>query len=302
MRSRRQGHLRNLFTFLSVFATLVVVIEMILQSLGGSICPTEGCKIVSSHVRFGDYPILVIGLVTFLLLSCCSWKDRRETSQRWGQLIDAVLIVALACEGFLAGYQAFSIHTACLFCLGILAVMAMLGLLRLASGNFAVLTGFGAFAAVFSMLYLVPLPSNSVVIPNEGRLLLFYSKDCKHCSELIQELDRQKIDVKHLLVNEYAAYLKQMGVEHVPTLMVNEPLQKIFLTGKDAILKYLAACAPRPISSEPAVSARKPARRTASKHETPAASTPDLFQPAPVFTLTTATDDPGMCRQDEACK
>jgi hypothetical protein len=72
---------------------------------------------------------------------------------------------------------------------------------------------------------------------------LFYSKDCKHCSEIMKDLEEKKVTVTHLTVAEYAGFLKNMGIEHVPTLMVNDPYQKIFLTGKDAIRQYLSACA-----------------------------------------------------------
>ena len=292
----------NIFTGLSAVATLTVLLEIVLQSFGRSICPAEGCKIVSAHARYGELSILLIGLLTFLTLTMLSLYGRKGAMRHRDALINAVLIVSLASEGYFTGYQAFFVHTPCLFCLGILSVIVLLGLIRVVMGELIVLlSGFCAFGAVFGMLYLVPPPAANISLPADSRLLLFYSKDCKHCSEVIKELDDKKIAVAHLPVGEYAAYLKGMGIEAVPTLMVNDPYQKVFLTGRDAIDRYLQSCEDRsrvPVAPANMKSMRKKPQPSAAK----SAPAPDLFNPTSLFSAPAPSADDGMCREDEICK
>ena len=48
-------------------------------------------------------------------------------------------------------------------------------------------------------------------LPKNERLILFYSKDCKHCAEVIRELDEKKITVAHVPVNEYVVFPEKHG-------------------------------------------------------------------------------------------
>ena len=57
------------FLVVAVMATLFVLLEMLLQSYGKSICGTAGCRLVAKQTRFGDLSILLVGLGTFSLLS-----------------------------------------------------------------------------------------------------------------------------------------------------------------------------------------------------------------------------------------
>ena len=55
---------------------LFVLTETIMQFFGKSICFTEGCKVVSQQVRYGEISILLIGLATFALLALFSALNR----------------------------------------------------------------------------------------------------------------------------------------------------------------------------------------------------------------------------------
>jgi hypothetical protein len=292
----------KLFFGVSAFATLLVLTEIVMQFFGASICPTEGCKVVAEHVRYGDLSILLIGFATFSLLALFSGLGlfaNRAVNPRYG---NAVLIVALACEGYFTGYQAFAVHTPCLFCLVIFGIIVLLGCLRLVAGEWDLIAGFAACAAVFGMLYLVPPAGGSVDLPKGERLVLFYSKDCKHCAEIKKELEENRTAVTHLAVAEYAEFLKNMGIEHVPTLMVNDPYQKIFLTGKDAIRRYLAACAePERVPETRPGKGKSKAGTSASPPE--AGAVIDIFSMPELLSGpgSTAAQD-GMCREEEICK
>jgi len=288
---------------MSSLATIFVLTEIIMQFFGKSICQTEGCKAVAQHVRYGDLSILFIGLVTFSLLALLSFLNRSVDKKGLDPLINLILIVSLACEGFFTGYQAFGIHTPCVICLIILAIMIMLGILRLLAGETALIAGFVSLAAVFGMFYLVLPATTTVVLPGNDRLVLFYSKECKHCAEIINEFEANKMPVKHVEVNEYAAYLKGMGIEYVPTLFVNSQYQKIFITGTDAIRGYLFTCSTAAKAAEKGNQKVRSGKTKKPRQTDDAGMAPDIFSPQGVLTQPGATvPAAGMCKEDEVCK
>jgi hypothetical protein len=301
MQDRKQVF-KRIFLAVSSMATIFVLTEIVMNTFGKSICPTEGCKIVAQHVRYGDISILLIGIAAFSVLTLLSFLDLYRNKASAGSLINLVLIVSLACEGFFTGYQAFSIHTPCLFCLIIFALIGILGIIRLLEGEREVIAGFLSLAAVFSMLYLVMPAGVPVDLPADDRFILFFSKDCKHCTEVIQNLDEKKFKVNHLDVAEYSAFLKNMGIDTVPTLMVNTPSQKLFITGKDAILHYVLSC------TLPQETKAKDGRKT-KEDASPAVSAPgkgaagDIFsQPFLLTEPSVSAEETGVCKQDEVCK
>ena len=199
------------------------------------------------------------------------------------------------------GYLAFRIHTLCLFCVTIFCFMVILGITRLLAGEIDVIAGFAALFAIFIIQYLVLPAGVPVNLPTNERLILFYSQDCKHCAEVIQEFDEKKISVAHLSVKEYVGFLKNMGIETVPTLMVNDPNQKIFLTGTVAINRYLLAC------TAPTAVRDKAAKKMSLKKDEPTVQSStkkiDIFsQPELLSAPVTSTANEGMCKQDEICK
>ena len=302
MQERKQTY-DKIFFAMSSLATIFVLAEIIMQLFGRSICQTEGCKVVAQHVRYGDLSILFIGIVTFSLLAVLSYLARYVNKKGLDPLINLILIVSLACEGFFTGYQAFAIHTPCVLCLIILGIMVVLGILRLLAGETALIAGFVSLAAVFGMFYLVLPATATVALPEHDRLILFYSKECKHCAEIMKEFEANKMPVQHVEVNGYAAYLKSMGIEHVPTLYVNSQYQKIFITGNDAIRRYLFTC------SDASKTAEKSKQKVKSGKTKNPGQTDDVGVPMDFFNpqgLLTQSDGPasesGMCKEDEVCK
>ncbi len=290
-----------IFLIVSGLASLFVLTELVMKSFGKSLCVTEGCKMTAQSARFGDVSIFLVGLATFLSFASLTLLNRRIRKPVIERLINLILVVALAGEGFFMGYLAFRIHTLCLFCVTIFCFMVALGIARLLSGEKDILAGFAALFAIFIIQYLVLPAGVPVTLPVNERLILFYSKDCKHCTEVIQELDEKKISVAHLPVNEYVGFLKNMGIENVPTLMVNDPYQKIFLTGKDAITRYLLACTASKAVGD------KSRKKATPKQNGPVArdagTTIDVFsQPDLLSAPATSAAGEGMCKEDEICK
>ncbi len=291
----------TLFFAVSLVAALFVLTETVLKFFGKSICPYEGCRMTAQYARFGDLSIFLAGLALFSLLALLARVNRTGEKPAIGRLINIVLIAGLAGEGFFMGYLAFRIHTICIFCVTVSAFVASLGLIRILSGEKEVIAGFVAFGAVFCLQYLVLPAGVPVTLPQE-RLILFYSKECKHCSEVIAELEQRQIAAARLQVNEYAGFLKNMGIENIPTLLVNDPFQKIILTGKDAIIRFLGTCAPD------GVAAGKASPKAKSRTAAPAPpvvqgnTTFDIFSQPGLLTVPSTTTSEGMCREDAVCK
>jgi len=300
MKQHKQAY-NTIFLSISVLATLFVFTEIVLKSFGKSICGTEGCKMTAQAARFGDISIFLVGFGTFFSLAGLSLLSRRIRKPGIERFINLILVIALAGEGFFMGYLAFRIHTVCLFCITIFIFMITLGLFRLLAGETDVLAGFGALAAVFVIQYLVLPAGVPVHLPVNERFLLFYSKDCRHCAELIKELDEKKIQVAHLPVGDYAVFLKNMGIEGIPTLMVNDPYQKIFLTGKEAIERYLLACM-NPKSVGVTVPGKAKARYKAVTPDPDRNVTFDLFRQQSLLTSPNQSADNGMCNEEKVCK
>ena len=152
----------KLFLIVTIVGTLFVLTEMVLRYFSKSICSTVGCKLVASHARYGDISILFIGLLTFLLLIALTVMSSCFNKPAFGEYMNLILIVSLACEGYFTGFQAFRIHRPCIFCLTVFGFIIALGLLRLLQGEREVITGFAAMAGVFSLCYLI-LPVESTV-------------------------------------------------------------------------------------------------------------------------------------------
>jgi len=293
----------RIFLAVSSIGMLFVLSEIIMQMLGKTICFTEGCKVVAQIVRYGDISILVLGMLLFSTLAVLAKLNLTYNKPTLERLINFIIIVALACEGFFMGYLAFRLYTVCIFCVIVFSLLVTLGILRLLSRHHEVVAGFAACAAIFSLLYLVLPVGVTVNVPEHERLILFYSKDCKYCSVVMAELEQNNIPAKHVEVGAYAGLLKGIGIEGVPTLMVNDPNQKVFFTGQDAIRRYLRVCSE---TKNPAVKSEKKKKPGKARNQSTATSTDlnlDLFTGRSILTgPVNTTPGVGVCKEDEICK
>lgn len=236
MKPRRTPDL--VFLALACVGVLLCGAEIWLRFQGKSICGTEGCRLVAEQARFGEISILLMGLALFAALAAAGAFSSLRGSAFADQVVSTVLIVSLACEGFLTGYQAFSIRAPCYFCLIVCGLLIALGLVRLWAGQLEVLYGFAAMAAVLSFQYLIMPTRPALALPSE-RLVLFYSDQCPHCVEIRKELEEKKIVAGHVPVAQYVGLLKDLRIEGIPTLLVNDPSRKLLLTGADTIRQFL---------------------------------------------------------------
>ena len=281
---------------------LYVLAELILQAFGKSICYTEGCKVVAQYVRFGDSSILIIGFLMFAALAALTALNLNSGRETFEKYINIILIAALASEGYFTGYQAFSIHVPCFFCLTLFGLLFVLGVLRLLSGEREIVAGFAAMAVVFSLLYLVLPAGGAVHLPADEQFVLFYSKECKYCAEVIGEIEESRIPVKHVLVNEYSDFLRSMGIEHVPTLYVNTPYEKLFITGKEPIESYLH-CKSQGAAAERKKTVERQKKKAGNAQTGGTGTAPGIFSvPDTQIQVIQPPAGEGMCKENEECK
>jgi glutaredoxin/uncharacterized membrane protein len=283
----------KLFSIVSGLGALFVMTEAILQSMGKSICPAEGCRLVARYARYGDVSILLFGILLFAVLFLLSIMSSKSGNPVLNNFINLVLVASLASEGFFTGYQAFRVHAACVFCLIVFGFLFVLGLLRLLSGHREMLAGYASLIAVFGLFYLVLPVQQTVTLPSDKKMVLFTSEGCKYCAEVLKAIDEKKLPVDRVLVKKYTGFLKSMGIEHVPTLYVNNGNEKTFLTGRDAILSYLAC-----------KQTGAPARTEKKKHENK--STGFNLEhlggkTGQTFTIVIPSSNKDACQADEKC-
>ena len=293
----------KIFLAVSSIGVLFVLTEMIMQSLGKSLCFTGGCKVVAQTVRFGEISILLIGLLLFISLVLFTALNLARSRPAFERLINFTLIVALACEGFFMGTLAFRLSSVCIFCVIVFSLLVTLGILRFLSRHHEVIAGFGACAAIFSLLYLVLPVGVTLNVPEHERLVLFYSTDCKYCAEVMAELERNNIIAKHVKVGAYAGLLKSIGIEGVPTLLVNDPSQKVFITGEEAIRRYMRVCSEAKSTAGLPGKKKKRGKAGNSAAATGTELNLNLFTQQSILTGPVNTaPGVGVCKENEICK
>lgn len=293
----------RLFLIVSILGALYLATEAVLLSFGTSICATEGCKVVAQYARFGDRSFVLVGLAVLVLLAGLAWQSAREESATRDRVMNAVLMAALTAEGFLVGYQLLWLSTVCVFCISVFGIFVTLGALRVLSGHREALAGFGALVLLL-VLFVVILPAGGKRLPKDAKIILFYSTECKHCTEIRTEIDASGIEVTNVLISEYASTLKGLGIEEVPTLLVNGPYERVFFTGTTAIRGYLASCCPA--NEGPLRSRAAPTSRPASsavKGQPTSLSDPIIPFPTPGTpgSILNPLPDEGLCKEEQKC-
>ena len=287
------------FFIVSVLGTLYLLVEAGLQVFGRSICVSGGCGLVAQLARFGDLSMILIGFIALAFLALLSGLNRRRRSGLLDFAINLALIAALAAEGFFVGYQVFWLPEVCLLCLSVFGIFVSLGLLRLFAGWKEAAAGFAAFAVVLCFVGFV-LPPQGTALPSDKKMMLFYNTECTHCLEIKEEIDKNKLEIIPVLVKDYTATLRNLGVDSVPTLFVNGRYEKLIITGKEAIRRYLAACQSSGVST-PSVSGAPASKKESSLKSGDSGSVlplSPLGAPNPIFNPST---DEGVCKEEQKC-
>ncbi|GAB6182497.1 vitamin K epoxide reductase family protein [Thermodesulfovibrio hydrogeniphilus] len=232
MKIQLSSKLSYVSSFLYLLGLLFSLTELILHFYNKSLCKTEGCRIVESFVRGGDIVLLLIGILLFSVLFYLSIK------QKFPYIHSALLIISLATEGYLLGFQSFIIKEFCVFCLTIFTILFISAVLRLIQGRRELAFAFLSFVSVFFITYFVNPQINEMP---SAQYVLLYSKDCPHCKEVIQLCTQMSIPVHAVDVKEVSGILKSLKINSVPVLYCNQGTEKKFIVGADSIKQYLFA-------------------------------------------------------------
>lgn len=257
----------------SLLLTPVIGIIVSLNALASQIrtnqpCPTEGCMIVGSYATFGEIPIIIMGIFLFsllLIMGACSILHGKSITLITGIMkkyrltpalcMEIILVSSLAVEGYLIGFQLFVAQNVCVFCLTVFALIALTTVFFALSVHPAVLLKAGAvFATVFVALILVS-PGNNLKVTQlpdmaENRILrgnpshefyLIYGNECPHCENIIKYCStfNGDIDVKLCPADKSGPLLSALGINSVPTMIINAPGHMEIIVGENKIIEYI---------------------------------------------------------------
>jgi uncharacterized membrane protein len=256
---------------LSLLASLLTAAQTLFILLrGDGLCFNEGCRIVDNLT---SVPPVVFNLVGFLFFQLVFWGLLLERKNPGWPLktVRMLAVAGVASEGVLVGFQLSIAGAFCAYCL---VICAFIVLLNISLGFKQTAAGAVAFAAVFlafSGLQLNTAQGDKDLCLDRGnfgmrpadqsypQFYLFFSSNCVHCENIIGLLKTidscsvhfQPIDDIRTLdfpglertpaysTSANRSFLKSLGIEEVPILMVKDQDGIRILEGEQHIRVYL---------------------------------------------------------------
>lgn len=198
-------HCKRKQTYLLCFAvctvtTIFLCIESWYQLQGKSLCSSKACAIVGQYISLNESLLVAIGACFFLLLASLFYFAKRY----WlylSNIIFILLLLAVAVDSSLIGFQFFSIGKRCMLCLGVASAIILLSIFFcIAERSFIKFIVFtSVWIAVFGSHSIFEPPAkvpslNSVPIyqriENHNTTAypintLFFSLQCNHCMDVL---------------------------------------------------------------------------------------------------------------------
>ena len=217
----------SIFTKISILGALWVLLEIIMGLFHKSVCTSSGCTIAASYNRYPEFVMLFIGLLLFTVLGLLKEKKKEK-------LLDAILIGALASEGYLQAFEIFTAHTFCIFCTVTFLIILTLFILRVKENKEIFLKGLSAFLFVFVTVFLI----NNPTIKIKDQYTLLYLPGCPHCEHTEKFLDSIHVSYDKIDASSHKGLIMSMGINEVPVLFVREPYGYKVLVGSDSIESF----------------------------------------------------------------
>jgi len=227
---------KRLFNITAVAGFLLTTIELILKFSRSSLCNSRGCLLAESSLIIPDKFLISLGIITFLTLFFLSILNKES-------LIDALLVVIFSLEGVLVGYQLFRLKNICYFCISVFSIFVVLALLRVLQKRWFVLTGFLSFLSVLLLLAVLK-PTVSSTLPNSNTVLI-YKTSCPHCERVEKFLKLKGLKIKEVDVTKCTGFLKSLGIEAVPALVIRGRGKIEVLIGDNNIINYFSNPEPK---------------------------------------------------------
>jgi uncharacterized membrane protein len=200
----REAWLLLFFLLLGLGLSLELGLQYFQQS---GLCPSTDCAVAGQAVRYGEQGLVLAGAVFFWVLSLLVFLAKHRPGGTLWQLIQVLLLGALAFDGGLISYQLLQLELTCWLCiavaLGLLVSLGLFSLVRRAIFMFAlglaVWVGAGAANAVLVFPEAPPSVEETWVLQQasqeqgqeELKLYLFFSLNCPHCKEVLVNLAEQ---------------------------------------------------------------------------------------------------------------
>ncbi|MDZ7696233.1 MAG: hypothetical protein U5R49_04630 [Deltaproteobacteria bacterium] len=189
--------------FLTLIAALFLSVEFGLQKTGhGGLCPTTGCALVGSFVRYGEITFIGLGVVFFWLLTALLLLEKRPKKPRLWMVATIILIAGLAFDGAILGFKRFAIQEICILCYGVgaslLVTLLAYGWSRRSLAT--VVLGVAVWSAGFASQAMLAFPertpdlSETVMTtfrpaqPDGRQIFFFFSLHCDKCNGVMASL------------------------------------------------------------------------------------------------------------------
>jgi len=211
----------------------LVAIEIFLKVFSGvSLCPSDGCEVVSNAVGAIEFLLLASGLAFFLVMLGL------ESTGRWPTVKKLLLVAAVVTEGYLIAFQFFTLQEVCFFCM----VVALLVVGYAVSELLREKTAAVAFGAALSVFLAGAFVNNPVGkhLPADGQVLIF-SENCPHCLKVLQFIKDNNLNIRTCNYTCQAELLARLGIDEVPVLVISpEKQKKEIYVGVNNIIPVLA--------------------------------------------------------------
>ncbi len=221
--------MKKLFNILALAGLLLTTLELILKFSHSSICNSTGCLLAESSLIIPHKVLIMLGIITFLSLFVLSVLNKES-------LIDEILIVVFSLEGVLVGYQLFRLNNICYFCISVFFIFVFLALLRILQKRWLVLVGFASFLSVF-LMFAALKPTASSNLPNSNAILI-YKTSCPHCEKVERFIYEKGLKIKKVNVTKCVGFLKSLGIEAVPVLIIKEKGKIEIVIGDNNIINF----------------------------------------------------------------
>lgn len=188
---------------LTTIAALLLTLEYWLQRAGhGGLCPTAGCAVVGTFVKYGEITFIGMGVIFFWVLAGSLILGKR-LDKPWLWRLTAILLTAgLAFDGGILGFQRFGIQEACVLCyavgIALFLILASYGWMRRSLA--IVVMGVAVWSAGFASqaMFVFPertpelsrivLTSHRTAQPEGAELYYFFSLHCPYCTQVLASL------------------------------------------------------------------------------------------------------------------
>jgi hypothetical protein len=264
----------TIIQWFSLLACAIIITQVVfILTSGEAFCLNDGCRVVEKLTIVPPLFINLTGLVYFIVLfSVSRWSTTRKRMRP--DRPHLLLLLGLATEGVLLGYQLFVLRTFCSYCLVIFTIIVLLNILY---GWQQMRYGLPLFAAVLAAFAVLNFsPASLLALQNKNldggtygvrkcanpvkKLYFFFSADCPHCKNVLTVLDNcnscdfhfNPIDKNQGLtisdIDRNQSYnpslnrviLSMLNIKTIPVLLVQDPEGFTFIKGEKQIIDFIS--------------------------------------------------------------